>query len=106
MFSFENLTSVLSLVAVGLGTLWGVVKWLLARQDALKDSLERQREVDREAVKRAHERLDRIPENFIRRDEVMQHFTRLEGQLGEMRRDVTSRLDSLVDRLIGINKET
>ena len=29
-----------------------------------------------------------------------------EGQLGEMRRDVTSRLDSLVDRLIGINKET
>ena len=106
MLSLENLTSLLSLAAVGLGTLWGVVKWLLARQDALKDSIEKQRQADREAVKRAHERLDRIPEQFIRRDEVMQHFTRLEGQLGEMRRDVASRLDSLVDRLVGINKET
>lgn len=76
-----------------LGILGGTVKWLIGRQDAGDDAC-------MTSVRRAHERLDTIPETFVRREEVLGHFERIETQLGEGRRETNERFDRLYEILL------
>ncbi len=45
-------------------------------------------------VARLHERLDRLGEVYMRRDETLRHLQSIERQLGEIRKDVRDLLNA------------
>lgn len=81
----------------------GLARWLISRLDKVKEELsDDARERFNKATQianRAHERLDDIPATFVRRDEVMEHFRRLEDGQTAMRTEQNARFDRLYELL-------
>lgn len=85
-----------ALFLTGIGFLFGVARWLMARQDRRDDGINRQMELQDNKIRRAHERLDEIPSVYIQRQEVMDHLSRIEKGQSEMRGEFNQRMDRLI----------
>lgn len=97
-FTLEQVLALAVLFITWLGVLGGVVKWLLGRIDVGDRA-------NAHTARRAHERLDALPNVFVRREEVIGHFERLENQLGESRRETNQRFDRLYEILLDHTKK-
>lgn len=87
-FSLDQVLQIVgTLFAVGLA-FWGFAKYVFGRIDKQNERLSA-------SIKRAHERVDELPSIYVRRDEVMNHFERIERGLNSMGSEVNKRLDAL-----------
>lgn len=87
-FTFEQMMALMGVVMAGALILIALSRWLLSRMDHVSTT----------AV-RAHVRIDAIPEIYIRREEVMDHFKRIEEAVENGRSDTNDRLDRLYELL-------
>lgn len=93
MFSFEQMLALVGLTITWAGIMWGIIKWMLGR-------------IDRVSVTstRAHARIDELDDKYVKRQEVMEHFRRIEEAVEKGRTDTNLRLDRLYELLLSDKK--
>jgi len=100
-FTFKDLVSFGSMLVAGGVLLFGVAKWLISRQDRRDEKIDEEFDRVRKTTARAHQRLDELPTTYIQRQEVMEHFKRLEGAQTDMRQEMNQRLDRIIQMMSG-----
>ena len=89
--------AVVGLVAAMGGTVWGVIRYLLNRMD-------RQAGCAAAKVRDAHERIDRLQEAVVRKDDLDRHLAPVNtslNHLSEQLQQLTRRMDSILQSLAG-----
>ena len=81
--------------------LMAIVGWLVKEMRQLAERMG-------DGHDKLHERINRVREEYVRRDDLDGHLQRIDGNVNELRReiadshrDVTKRLDAIVERLPG-----
>lgn len=100
-FTLKDLVAFGGLFVAGLSVLFGAVKWLISRQDKRDEKIEEEFDRVRATSARAHQRLDDLPNVYIQRQEVMEHFKRLEASQTDMRGEMNQRLDRIIQMISG-----
>ncbi len=100
-FTVKDLLSFGSMFIAGCVLLFGVAKWLVSRQDRRDEKADEKIGMVRNTAQRAHERLDELPTVYIQRQEVMEHFKRLEMSQSDMRGEMNQRLDRIIQMIGG-----
>ena len=89
--------AIAGLVLAGGGAVWGVIRYLLNRMDG-------QARCAAAKVRDAHERIDRLQEAVVRKDDLDRHLAPVNSSLNhlsEQLQQVTRRLDSMLQSLAG-----
>lgn len=92
MIETETVIGIISLLVVFVGGLWGIAKYMLGRINEI-DRLNGAR------VAKLHERVDRLHENTVRKDDLMQHIERIERALESNKRELTKALGDLSTKI-------
>lgn len=103
VFTGKDVAQIIGMLVAGVVMLAGVARWLMARQDKqledVKTDNDNEHERLRATLARAHERLDGLPQTYVQRQEVMDHFARIEKGQSEMRGEFNQRLDRLIQMI-------
>jgi len=99
----KDILGLLTFVLAVAGQTWGIVHYLIKRQDEHKEALERKIHEARlkaeSDVVTIYKRVDEVKENYVKRAELDREFNNLKTYMSEMKEDFHRSLTSVGTRL-------